>query len=142
MTIPVIRRYPRISKGKKLVGVKGTFEQNPTFPQVKETWDVHIVLTMLNTWMPLDELTLKELSLKLAMLTALLSGQRCQTSHALDTAHMSPTDQKCTFFVNSVLKHTQRGAHQAPTELAAFQDNNNLCVISTLQEYLQRPCEL
>lgn len=89
----------------------GSFKQNPTFhKQLKEPWNVNIVLTMLNTWMPLDKLTLKELTLKLVMLTALLLGQRCLTLHALDTAHMSLMDKKCAFFVNSVLKHTRRGA--------------------------------
>ena len=123
--------------------IKGTFEQTPIFPkQLKQTWDVNIVLTMLNTLILPDKLTLKELTLKLVMLTALLSGQRCQTLHALDTAHMSLKDKQCTFFVNSVLKHTRRGVHQAPIELVAFTDNKNLCVISTLQEYLQRTCNL
>ena len=44
---------------------------------------------MLNTWMPLDKVTLTELTLKLVMLTALLPGQRCLTLHALDTAHIT-----------------------------------------------------
>ena len=88
--------------------IKGTFEQNPTFPkQLKETWDVNIALTVLNTRTPLDKATL---TLKLVMVTALFSGQRCQTVHALDTAHVSLKDKKCTFFVKSVLKHTRRGA--------------------------------
>ena len=85
--------------------------------------------------MPLDELTLKELTLKLVMLTALLSGQKCLTLHALDTAHMSVKDKKYTFFVKSVLKYTRRGAYQAPIEPFAFKDNRNLRVISTLSTY-------
>ena len=81
--------------------IKGAFERNPSLPKqsLKETWDVNIVLDMLNTWVPVDKLTLKELSMKLVMLIALLTGQRCQTVHALDTASISLKEKKSVFFL-------------------------------------------
>ena len=89
--------------------IKWAFEESPTLPEQKETWDVNTVLDMLNTWVPLDKLTLKELTLKLVMLIALLTGQRCQTIHALDITCMSLKDDKCTFFCKYCLKtHTPR----------------------------------
>ena len=87
--------------------IKWAFEESPTLPEQKETLDVNTVLDMLNTWVPLDKLTLKELTLKLVMLIAFLTGQRCQTMHALDITCMSLKDDKCTSFVNTVLKHTR-----------------------------------
>ena len=123
--------------------IKGAFEENPTLPRQKETWDVNTVLDMLNTWVPLDKLTLKELTLKLVVLIALLTGQRYRTIHALDITCMSLKDDKCTFFfVNTVLKHTRRGTHLAPIELHAFPNNGNLCVITTLKEYLRKTSSL
>ena len=80
--------------------IKRTFEQNPTFPkQLKETWDVNIVLTMLDTWMPLDKLTLTELTVKLVVLTVLWPEQRCLTLHALDTARMLLKDNKKVYML-------------------------------------------
>ena len=67
-------------------------------PRYKNTWDVNIVLKELETWIPTEKLTLKELIYKLRMLIALLSGQRCLTIQALQITPdaMQLTDSKCT----------------------------------------------
>ena len=95
----------------------GVFERKPAFPKSSATWDVNIDLKELETWTPIEKLTLKEISLKLCMLIALLSGQRCQTLQALRTGStcMELSDKKCTFYVHSLLKHSRSGSHQAPT---------------------------
>ena len=117
---------------------KTVFEKKPALPRYKNTWDVNIVLKELETSIPTEKLTLKELTYKLCMLIALLLGQRCQTIEALqitpDAMHL--TDTKCTFHVNSLLKHSRRGTHQAPIELYSFKTNESLCVVRVLQEYL------
>ena len=120
--------------------MKGIFEKKPVFPRHTRTWDVNIVLTALETWVPIEKLTLKELSYKLCMLIALLSGQRCQTLQVLKITPdaMRLTESKCTFFVNSLLKHSRRGTHQSPIELNSFEENKALCVIRVLHEYLNR----
>ena len=84
--------------------------------------------------------SLKELTYKLCMLIALLSGQRSQTIQSLQITPdaMQLTDTKCTFHVNSLLKHSWRGTHQAPIELYSFKTNESLCI----QEYLNRVCKL
>ncbi|WP_419584126.1 hypothetical protein, partial [Thiolapillus sp.] len=81
--------------------IKGVFETKPVFPKYNATWDVNIVLKELETWTPIEKLTLKEISMKLCMLIALLSGQRCQTLQALRTGStcMELSDKKCTFYV-------------------------------------------
>ena len=63
--------------------MKGVSEKKPVLPRYKNTWDVNIVLKELETWIPTEKLTLKELTYKLCMLIALLLGQRCQTIQAL-----------------------------------------------------------
>ena len=63
--------------------MKGVFEKKPLLPRYENTWDVNIVLKDLETWIPTEKLTLKELTYKLRMLIALLSGQCCQTIQAL-----------------------------------------------------------
>ena len=120
--------------------IKGVFETKPAFPKYSTTWDLNFVLKELETWTSVEKLTLKEISMNLCMLIALLSGQRCQTLQALrpDSTCMELSDKQCTFYVHSLLKHSTSGTHQAPTELHSFTENKSLCVVSTLKEYLRR----
>ena len=39
--------------------IKGVFETKPAFPKYSTTWDVNIVLKELDTWTPVEKLTLK-----------------------------------------------------------------------------------
>ena len=96
--------------------MKGFYEKKQPMPKNTYTWDVNIVLNMLHSWVPHDKLTLKELTLKLTMLLALLLGQRCQTIHALDIANMTKLKDKYIFHINKVLKHSRLGSHQQPLE--------------------------
>ena len=72
-----------------------------------------------------DELTLKELSYRLVMLLAILSGQRCQTLHCLFVSSMKMSDSKCVFSVDVLLKQSRKGKHLAPLEFLAFPQNEN-----------------
>lgn len=83
-------------------------------------------------------MTLKDLTLRLVMLLALLTGQRHQTIHSLDISHMDLKDDKCTFYINKVLKHTKPGKHQKPIELLAFKADARLCIIWHLNKYLEK----
>ena len=89
--------------------MKGVFENKPTLPKQISTWDVNTVLKELELRTLTDRLTLKEFTLKLCMLLALCSGQRIQTLQSLKTMPdaMQLSDTKCTFFVNSLLKHSK-----------------------------------
>lgn len=64
------------------------FKINPPTPRYKTTWDPHIVLNYLSFLGTGDNLTLKLLSMKLLMLTALVSAQRGQSLHMLDIRFM------------------------------------------------------
>ena len=83
------------------------------------------------------ELMFKELTMKLCMLLALLSGQRCQILPILQITPgtgMDLCDTKCTFTVNSQLKQSLWGTH---IELYKCK-NKALCVIHTLNVYLKK----
>ena len=118
--------------------IKGVYELRPSFPKYSSTWDVDIVLSYLENMMPLEKLTNKELTLKCAMLIALLSGQRCQTIHCLSIELMTLGDNKCVFKINTKIKQSKKGKHVKPIELVGFSENPSLCVIKTLMEYLKR----
>ncbi|XP_062571921.1 uncharacterized protein LOC134233885 [Saccostrea cucullata] len=61
---PLIRRFMR-----------GVFVLRPALPRYNVTWDVNIVLKYLKSLSPLSSLSLLQLSRKLVMLLALLSGK-------------------------------------------------------------------
>lgn len=120
--------------------MKGAFEQKPSIPLKSRTstWDPQQVLNFLENWFPHDSITLKELSLKMTMFLALLSGQRSQTVHSLDIKHMKITENKCVFYIDNLLKHSRKGHHQEPIEFLKFTDNKKLCIIDIIEEYLRR----
>ncbi len=118
--------------------MKGVFELKPVLPKYSHTWDVDTVLNLLECYAPNDKLTLKELSHKLVMLLALLTGQRCQTIHKLSVKSMKLEDNKCVFYITSLLKQSKQGKHLAPIELLSFPRNKNICVVEVIKEYLRR----
>ena len=91
---------------------------------------------------PHDELTLKELSYKLVMLLALLSGQRCQTLHCLFVSSVKMSDSKCAFTVDVLLKQPRKGKHLASLEFLAFTQIEKLCIVSVSKECLRRTKEI
>ena len=101
-----------------------------------------MVLNYLELLHPRNKLTLKELSQKLAMPLALLSGQRCQTILKLSSSSMKLSSSMCVFQIASLLKQSRRGYHLAPIELMAYPDNSKLCIVAMLREYLARTQDL
>ena len=44
--------------------LKGIYNSKPPMPRYSTTWDANIILNFVAYWMPLEDLTLKELTLK------------------------------------------------------------------------------
>ncbi len=117
--------------------LRGVFQERPALPRYNTTWDVSLVLAYLQKLYPLEEITLKQLSQKLVMLIALLSGQRTQTLAVIDIDCIRWKDDGCLVYISSPLKHTRPGVHQEPIKLSPYTDQR-LCVIKTLCAYLQK----
>lgn len=128
---PLVRRF-----------MKGTFEMRPALPKYANTWNVDVVFKYLESLYPYDEMSLKCMSQKLAMLLSLLSGQRVQTLHKLSIDSMKMDDTKCVFDIQMLLKQTRRGKHLAPIELLAYQDNSSLCIVQLMKIYLKRTANI
>ena len=84
----------------------GLFNQKPALPPYSDTWDPQIVLNHLKTFPAIDDMSLKQLTLKLVMLMALLSAQRVHTLQSLSLEEMSTLPGKYVFRISSVLKQT------------------------------------
>ena len=73
--------------------MKGIFSLRPPEPRYFVTWDVNNVLQLLRSWSPAESLSLKKLSLKLAMLGALITASR--------SSSLAQLDLKFRFFVSN-----------------------------------------
>ena len=111
--------------------------KNPFLSRYTETWDVDKVLDCLIEWPSLEDIQLKDLTVRTIMLLALLSGQRGQSIHSLLVEDIKFKDTKCIIVYSSVLKQTKAGMHIPPLELDSFQ-NEKLCIISHLKAYIQK----
>ena len=116
--------------------MKGVFYLRPSFPKTYFTWDVKIVLIFLEN---LDNsvLTLRLLSIKLAVLMALTTGQRCQTLSVMDLRNIEITNNHVKIRISDVLKQTKPKNHLAEIFMEAYV-NPAICVVETLNHYITR----
>ena len=118
--------------------LRGVFVERPSLPRYKTIWDVNIVLKYLKQLHIDKDLTLRDLTLKLTMLLALLSGQRCQTLHLLNLEGMNLTAQQGTFRISEPIKTTKPGSKALQLKFVAYPADKQLCVVHHLGEYLER----
>ena len=114
--------------------MKGVFNSRPSLSKYRSTWDVNLVLDYLKQ-IPLETVSLKQLSHKCVMLLALLTAQRIQTIKKMTVQNVSFTFQGCEIFVNSVLKTTKPGKHLDTLKLPCY-SNEDICVVTHLKKYL------
>ena len=55
---------------------------------------------------------------------------------------MSLDDDKCTFFLDKLLKHSKPGTHLKPIEFRAYPPDPKLCVVLCLKAYLKVTADL
>lgn len=118
--------------------LKGIFQNRPALPRNNITWDTNIVLNYLKQMDRVQDLSLKDLSLKLVTLIALVTGQRAQTMQLFDFRNRTITNDMHKYRIGDLVKQTRPGTHQAELELVLFPDDEKLCVVTCLQEYEQR----
>ena len=73
--------------------MKGIYELRPPQPRIFTTWDVSTVLRYLKTFHAAGTLLLKMLTLKLVMLSALVSASRCSYSYQFDLKYQHIKDE-------------------------------------------------
>ena len=118
--------------------MKGVFEERPSLRRYKDTWNIDTVLKYLANLGPPKTMTLKNLTQKLGMLMALLSGQRRQTLHACDVEAMDLTSDSCTFVITTLFKTSRPGRHLPPIRFVQYKPDERLCIIRPIEEYVRR----
>ena len=121
--------------------MKGVFENRPSLPRYKYTWDVNIVLEYLSLLFPHYSIPLDELSHKLVMLLALLSAQRAQTLVCLKLSNLILSNDKCNFVITDNLKGTTARRLSPVITFTKFW-NAKLCIVNVLEEYMKRTVDI
>ncbi len=118
--------------------VRGVYQKRPSLPRYKNTWDTNKVLHHLKTFPSLQEINLRDLTYKLIMLCALVTGQRCQSLHLMNLSTMDKSSSYYRFEISNLVKQSAPGRAQPVLMLPRFIADKSLCVYSVLEEYLQR----
>ena len=120
--------------------IKGVFNLRPIRSRYNYVWDVSTVLNYLRSLSPARDLNLFMLGAKLLMLCALVTGQRCQTLHAMtmDKDNMCISGNKAVFRIVNLLKHNSPSNPQTDVTLHSFAEDKRLCVLTYLRIYLKR----
>jgi len=74
--------------------MKGIFKERPSLPKYTIVYDVDIVLNYMISLPKPEDVGLKELSIRIATLLCILSGQRSQTISRLTITFIRPSDTK------------------------------------------------
>ena len=118
--------------------MRGAYHAKPPTPRYVDVWDPQTVLDLLRLWAPAQKLSLKQLTLKVVVLSLLVSGQRLQTIDLLDLNYMKVSTSSYTFVLPKLLKQSRPGYNNPKVSLKAYAPDRRICIFTYLSEYLQR----
>ena len=124
---PVVNRF-----------MKGVFHLRPPAPRYSSIWDVKIVLDYLRKQSPAKALNLKQLTLKLTMLIALVSAQRAQSIHQIHLDRMRWRKSSVELCFENTLKQNKPGNTGLNVTLDAYPPDRRLCIVNYMKEYVER----
>ena len=119
--------------------VKGVFHLRPPLPRYTQVWDVGMVISYIRSLgCRNDQLSLKDLTMKLTALLSLLTAQRISSIAYLSVSHMFFEGDKVIFTPVQLSKHHRQGRKIVPISIHGYPLDPRLCVIQTLREYMAR----
>jgi len=126
-SLPVMSRF-----------MKGIFELEPPKPKSSTTWSVGQVIVFLRDMDPFETLSLRDLSLKLAMLLALTSAARVHELVALSLASVIKK-QDCWRFILPIHVKNSRPNHPGrEISFHGYHEDPRICVVTCLAEYVKK----
>ena len=115
--------------------MKGYFCLRPPEPKYFVTWDVNQVLNLLKSWSPADSIVLKQLTLKLFMLAALISAARKSSEDKFDLRFRFFKSNGVLFKVPGLTKYANQNKPIESIFLASFPPDRRLCFSTYLRVY-------
>ena len=126
----VIGKHPMMAKF-----MKGVFSLRPPEPKYFVTWDVRQVLDFLKTWSPAESLSLKQLTLKLVMLAALITAARSSSVNKMNLCFRYFKPDGVLFKVPGLMKCAGPKMPLQNLFLASFPPDRRLCFVNYLKQY-------
>lgn len=124
--------------------MKGIYQNRPPMPRYNKTWDVDIVLQYLRNMNDSEDLSLKDLTLKLVMLIALTTAGRGQSLHLLNIETMVKENNCLAFVIASNIKQSRPTSSLTDRiiKLKAYPLEKKLCVFHTCSVYMEKTSSL
>lgn len=120
---------------------KGVFSVRPSLPKYSSTWDPVIVLNYIRNKSS-NSMSLENLTLKLAGLLALATGQRVQTLSKIELQNIKKNAEGITIKISERIKTSGCNRLQPLITLPFFKQDPRVCVAKTLLNYLESTMEL
>lgn len=120
--------------------MKGVFKLRPAKPRYECTWDAELVLSVIRSWPINDQLSLKNLTLKVVSLLALATGQRVQTISSISIKNIQWGDV-VQITIPDILKTTRPEKGNPVLILPRFSQDLRICIVTALKVYVQRTQE-
>ena len=116
------------------------YRSKPLKPRYTTFWPVNKVLDFLKNWYPIEDLSLKDLTLKTIALVALTSSDRGQTLHLASVENMEVLPDKILFVIRERVKNTRKVLK--PTIITCISsDITELDVALHVSKYIERTSE-
>lgn len=124
--------------------LKGAFERKPPSNRYYAICDVQTVLQFLKTFGPNKSLSLKELSLKVSMLLALVTIQRKQTllQLSIEDECLKTTQSEFVFIISGNVKQSRPNYPVPPVIIPRYTLDTDICPCDCLKEYITRTISL
>ena len=116
--------------------LKGVFQLRSTATRYTQRWDVGKVLSYLQTIPNSEDVPLKDLTLKTAMLVSLVSAQIGQTIYYLNLNDMIFLETSITFAMWKPLKQSKPRVKPMVVKFTSYPSDPRICLVTTPQMYL------
>ena len=118
--------------------MKGIYNLRPPCPRYVQMWDISVVLRYLKFLSPAPLLSMKNLTLKLVMLMALVSLSRANLLHKLDLHFRVFKRDVVLFTLPPVRKSSRVTSPPIDFTFPAFPQDCCLCIVNYLKTYERR----
>ena len=115
--------------------LKGILNLRPAMPRYQQSWDVNVALDYVRSLPCNQDLSLKVLTQKLALLLALTAPKRSSELKLLDLRFMRILPEGVVFELPGM---TKTSSEVTPAFFTKFDDCESLCVLRCLQSYISR----
>ena len=114
--------------------MRGAFNAKPPQPRYTEKWDVGVVLRHLRIQEPIENLNREDLTMRLAMLMALVSAARSHELCYLDSTLMEDHGNKITFQMGKLTKSRRQGRPHQSLTFSEY-EHEDLDVLKSLRKF-------